>query len=94
MTQFEIDCLRPFFRAMADYERWRLIVFREALQLLVRGRQRNRPLLEEWVVGDGNLVLWVFNVVTRRSWVYDDHGEDDDTAGEDYEDYEELEAKR
>ena len=83
MTPFEIDCLPPFSRAMADYERERLRVFRGALRVLVSSSQeedekkRNKDGLDVSLVGnDDEITLWAFNAVSTRSWVYNDEDED------------------
>jgi len=65
----EIDCLPPFAFALANFEKQKLNTFREAFHLIPKD-------FSVYEVGDkGNLheiLMWVFNVVHTRCWIYDD----------------------
>jgi len=84
MNDVELSCLPPFSKAMADYERKRLEIFREALRIFAQQQKQEASsyyFFDECVAEDDAMTLWAFNVVSTRCWWYED-ARDENSRGD------------
>eukprot|EP01083_Nonionella_stella_P046575 124681_1 len=74
MNEVEMDCLPPFALAIANFEYQQLEIFRQAFELV-----KKTDLFSDCdTVFDDKTTKWAFNVVTTRSWRYQQDDNDND----------------
>jgi len=74
MNEVEMDCLPPFALAIANFEDQQLEIFRQAFEMV-----KKTDLFSDCdTVFDDKTTKWAFNVVTTRSWRYQQDDNDND----------------